>query len=278
MVGHPVAALVRGRRAGGECHAGRCQPARRVVRVPVGAGDLGLGGTGLPVGRHHRAEHAGLPPGAGRRARGSCAAFRTVAWHETVLVAVLGALAYAAWGAANPFALWTFALLFCARVSAKLNLYLGVPFINTSLPAQPACASGQLLPPRPGQRVFPGFRHASGAGVRLFPERLWRAHQAGDMGDIIGFTLLSMLAPSRFWNIGSWSGACKTTNSGAGCFRRRQMTRQKPETRPRGSQNGLRRPFQGHVGHAERRRQLPHLCRGGAPMRQLSQGPAFQRR
>ena len=40
----------------------------------------------------------------------------------------MGALALEA---ANPFGFYTFAVLFLARISAKLNLYLGVPRINT---------------------------------------------------------------------------------------------------------------------------------------------------
>ncbi|MEO0829559.1 MAG: putative photosynthetic complex assembly protein PuhE [Pseudomonadota bacterium] len=64
-------------------------------------------------------------------------AWGTVAYHEMLLVAVLIILAMLAHGAANPFGLWVFALLFAARVSAKLNLYLGVPYINTEFLTRP---------------------------------------------------------------------------------------------------------------------------------------------
>jgi putative photosynthetic complex assembly protein 2 len=57
-------------------------------------------------------------------------ALLTLVWHEALLIAALSLLTYAAWTAANPFGLYTFALLFFARASAKLNLFLGVPRIN----------------------------------------------------------------------------------------------------------------------------------------------------
>ena len=57
-------------------------------------------------------------------------AWGTVAYHEMALVFALIALLVLGAGAENSFGIWTFALLFIARVSAKLNLYLGVRKIN----------------------------------------------------------------------------------------------------------------------------------------------------
>ncbi|SNX72018.1 putative photosynthetic complex assembly protein 2 [Cereibacter ovatus] len=54
----------------------------------------------------------------------------TVLWHEIVLLTVLVAMTMHAVGTPNRFGLWTFMILFIARISAKLNLYLGVPYIN----------------------------------------------------------------------------------------------------------------------------------------------------
>lgn len=61
----------------------------------------------------------------------------TIAWHEALLVTVLIALGLASLNAENPFAFGTFALLFIARVSAKLNLFFGVPRINTQFLPRP---------------------------------------------------------------------------------------------------------------------------------------------
>jgi len=61
----------------------------------------------------------------------------TIAWHEALLIATLAALAVFSQGAENTTALWTFAVMFFARVSAKLNLFFGVPHINTEFLPSP---------------------------------------------------------------------------------------------------------------------------------------------
>ncbi|TFL19305.1 putative photosynthetic complex assembly protein PuhE [Jannaschia formosa] len=58
-------------------------------------------------------------------------AWGTVAYHEMTLTAALIAMALTGQGAANKVGLWTFAILYAARISAKLNLYLGVRKVNT---------------------------------------------------------------------------------------------------------------------------------------------------
>lgn len=72
---------------------------------------------------------APCPHHAGRAER-FLRAVGTVLWHEIVLLTVLVAMSIHALGGPNRFGLWTFMILFIARVSAKLNLYLGVPYIN----------------------------------------------------------------------------------------------------------------------------------------------------
>jgi len=61
----------------------------------------------------------------------------TIAWHELALIAVMLILGTASWQAENPFAFGTFGLLFVARISAKLNLFFGVPRINTQFLPKP---------------------------------------------------------------------------------------------------------------------------------------------
>ncbi|WGH80247.1 putative photosynthetic complex assembly protein PuhE [Jannaschia ovalis] len=58
-------------------------------------------------------------------------AWGTVAYHEMALTGAFIALAMLSHGAANRFGLWVFAILYVARISAKLNLYLGVRKVNT---------------------------------------------------------------------------------------------------------------------------------------------------
>lgn len=72
----------------------------------------------------------------------------TILWHEMALLAALMAIAQYTLGGENKFGLWTFALLLGARVSAKLNLFFGVPRIHT-----------EFLP-RPLAHLASHFRHA----------------------------------------------------------------------------------------------------------------------
>ncbi|MAM62917.1 putative photosynthetic complex assembly protein PuhE [Maritimibacter sp. UBA3975] len=58
-------------------------------------------------------------------------AWGTIAYHEMLLAALLVLIWLHGAGAVNEVGLWTFATLYLARVSAKLNLYFGVPRINT---------------------------------------------------------------------------------------------------------------------------------------------------
>lgn len=53
-------------------------------------------------------------------------ALQVLMWHELALLATALGLWLWLGGSANPTAAWTFTLLYAMRVSAKLNLYLGV--------------------------------------------------------------------------------------------------------------------------------------------------------
>ena len=53
-------------------------------------------------------------------------AVQTILWHELAIVAMGLGIAALTWGGVNQVATWTFALLWVMRLSAKLNLFLGV--------------------------------------------------------------------------------------------------------------------------------------------------------
>ncbi|MDG4646915.1 putative photosynthetic complex assembly protein PuhE [Roseibacterium sp. SDUM158017] len=57
-------------------------------------------------------------------------AWGTIAYHEMLLAFTLIGMVLLSYGAENQFGTWTFTVLFLARISAKLNLYLGVRKIN----------------------------------------------------------------------------------------------------------------------------------------------------
>ncbi|WP_375257681.1 putative photosynthetic complex assembly protein PuhE [Citreimonas sp.] len=95
-------------------------------------------------------------------------AWGTIAYHEIALVSVLVALGLLSWQAPNPFAFLTFAVLFGARILAKLNLFLGVPKINTEfLPAALAHLPSHFRVAR-GTRFFPVSVAALGGAVAVW--------------------------------------------------------------------------------------------------------------
>ena len=115
----------------------------------------------------------------------------TIAWHEALLVVTLVTMGLATQGAANPFAFLIFALLFGARILAKLNLFFGVPRINI-----------QFLP-RPLAHLASHFRVSRITAFFPFSVSLLtvasaflleRAINATTPGTAVGFALLTCLA------------------------------------------------------------------------------------
>jgi putative photosynthetic complex assembly protein 2 len=53
-------------------------------------------------------------------------AVQAILWHELAIIAMTLVIAALTWGGPNQVALWTFGLLWIMRLSAKLNLFLGV--------------------------------------------------------------------------------------------------------------------------------------------------------
>jgi putative photosynthetic complex assembly protein 2 len=78
--------------------------------------------TGLVTGPR-RSELPDASQGLGRLVP----AIETVIFHEIAIFLTVIALAALTWGAPNTIALWTFVILWLMRLSAKINVYLGVP-------------------------------------------------------------------------------------------------------------------------------------------------------
>ena len=75
------------------------------------------------------------PPGARRFGRFQHAV-GAILYHEIALAVTGAAVLAVTWGGSNPFGALTFAVLWVMRISAKLNLFLGVPVLNDEvLPA-----------------------------------------------------------------------------------------------------------------------------------------------
>jgi putative photosynthetic complex assembly protein 2 len=69
------------------------------------------------------------PPGL-RGPRRFLMAWGTLAHHELALLGTAIGIGWATWSAPDQTGLWTFLILFFARISAKLNVYLGVPNLS----------------------------------------------------------------------------------------------------------------------------------------------------
>ncbi|MET4101642.1 putative photosynthetic complex assembly protein 2 [Roseovarius sp. MBR-78] len=117
-------------------------------------------------------------------------AWGTLAFHEILLVAVLGLMWATGAGAANPTGLWTFTMLYAARVSAKLNLYAGVPRINVEfIPAHLRHMASHFRLRRPGW-VFAVAVTGLTLALACWIER---AIAAGDAGALTGHALLAAI-------------------------------------------------------------------------------------
>ncbi|MGA9410743.1 MAG: putative photosynthetic complex assembly protein PuhE [Roseobacter sp.] len=117
-------------------------------------------------------------------------AWGTLAYHEMVLVGTLIILVLIGDSAPNAFGVWTFAVLFFARLSAKLNLYLGVPKINVEFLPTALAHLATYFRIRPLNWLFPFSVTALTFAAACWLERIYTAQTDGQ---IIGFTLLTAL-------------------------------------------------------------------------------------
>lgn len=154
------------------------------------------------------------------------AAAATVMHHELALAATTTALFAISWGQPNQAAPLTFALLFVLRLSAKFNLYFGVPNLSDEVfPAHLAhlktyFAKARLNP------LFP-FSIALGAGIVW---TAWNASAAAPAGSgaaitymlIAGLAVLGtvehllLIVPLRDAKMWSWASATNKAVKAAG--------------------------------------------------------------
>lgn len=142
--------------------------------------------------------HAVCPDDASNRDR-FLRAVGTIAWHESLLIGALLAMGAATLDAVNPFAFATFALLFGARISAKLNLFFGVPRINTQFLPRPLA---HLPSHFRLSRMTPFFPVSVSLLTITSALLLERAVNAATAGAGVGFALLtclSLLAVLEHW-------------------------------------------------------------------------------
>jgi len=116
-------------------------------------------------------------------------AWGTIAYHEMLLVAAVIGLGLMAATAPNAFGFWTFAVLFFARISAKLNLFFGVPKINTEfLPSALTHLPSHFRYSKMNW-LFPVSITALTFAVACWLERIYATAGA----ELVGFALLAAL-------------------------------------------------------------------------------------
>lgn len=130
------------------------------------------------------------PPGARGWARFRLAA-STLIFHEIALALTALALLGVSWNQPNPIAAWTFAVLFLARLSSKLNLFLGVPNFSAEFFPEHLRYLTSYLRKAPVNALFP----ASVAGGALLAAMLAAValNTATSPFVVTGFSLLFAL-------------------------------------------------------------------------------------
>ncbi len=149
---------------------------------------------GVITGPERRPCPAGLA-GIARFAR----AWRTVSYHELLLLIALLGIATVTIGAENTVGFWTYLILFVARISAKLNLFFGVPRINTEFVPQPLQHLKSYFRQGPITFAFPiGVTFLSIAAA-CFAERLIASDTPEALAGFALLTALAALATLEHW-------------------------------------------------------------------------------
>ena len=112
-------------------------------------------------------------------------AFGTIAWHEILLAVATVVMGVMAWDQPNHFGFLTFAVLFFARISAKLNLFFGVANINTEFLPQPLSHLPSHFRRRPMNGFFPLSVTALCFAAGCWLERLLSATSAAGKGSFL---------------------------------------------------------------------------------------------
>jgi putative photosynthetic complex assembly protein 2 len=131
------------------------------------------------------------PPGAAGWRRFKLAA-STLIYHEIALALTALALAALTWNQPNPVGTWTFLILFAARLSSKLNLFLGVPNFTDSFFPEHLRYLTSYLKKGPVSALLP---LSCVAGCALAGWLAWRAlNPAATTFEVTGFSLVFALA------------------------------------------------------------------------------------
>ncbi len=142
-------------------------------------------------------------------------AVQAIIYHEVALLLSGLAIAAATWGGPNQIGTYTFLILWTMRLSSKLNLFLGVQYLNLEfLPAHLAFV-GTFFLKRPMNMLFPVSVTLSTAVATLLLAHAFDSHATAY--DVVDFTLTGtllalavlehwfMFLPLPIFTLWSWS-------------------------------------------------------------------------
>jgi putative photosynthetic complex assembly protein 2 len=133
---------------------------------------------------------APCPLGAGPWTRFRLAA-STLIFHELALFATAAAVVAVSWDHANPIGAGTFLVLLASRLSAKLNLFLGVPNFSEEFFPDRLRYMTSYLRRSPASGLFP---LSIAGGVALALAEAWGAlHPGATLFQVVGFSLVFAL-------------------------------------------------------------------------------------
>ncbi len=117
---------------------------------------------------------------------------QTVIHHELLIVAGGIMIAVVAWGGANNTAVLTFLILAIMRLSAKLNIFLGVPYINDELLPNHLEYLGSYFRRRPFNTLFPVSVGGGVIAAAVLVQGAISAEQRGasSVGYVLMFTMM----------------------------------------------------------------------------------------
>jgi putative photosynthetic complex assembly protein 2 len=139
--------------------------------------------TGILTGPNRRA----CPPGLNGH-RHFLMAWGTIAHHELAILATAIVIGTFTWHAPEQTGLWTFLILFIARISAKLNVYLGVPNLSHEMLPGAVAHMKTYFANRRMNWLFP-----VSVTFLTFAMACWIERAMATKGDATGFVLLAAL-------------------------------------------------------------------------------------
>ena len=163
------------------------------------------------------------PPGVRSWARTGFA-IRSILHHELALAGSGVAVAAITWGGPNQTGSWTFCVLFAMRISAKLNIFLGVPNVTeTFLPAHLDHLKS-FFARKPMNLLFPASVTASTVALVLLAQAVGSADPATGASFALLATLIALgllehwflVLPLPVEALWAWSSAGSAGDASAG--------------------------------------------------------------